>query len=131
MKISFAGLGQMGKPIAKNLAKAGAEVIAPTASRTPFPISKRPASRRPRISPGSPKTDILFLCLPNTEVVHAFLLGESGLIERLRQGQTVVDLSTIGYTRHRRDRPSLWTRKASRSWTRRSPAWRRGPSRAR
>jgi 3-hydroxyisobutyrate dehydrogenase-like beta-hydroxyacid dehydrogenase len=43
------------------------------------------------------EADILFPCLPNTEVVQSFLLGESGIVEHLRQGQTVVDLSTISY----------------------------------
>lgn len=41
--------------------------------------------------------DTLFLCLPNTQIVHSFLLGPDGIAERLRQGQTVIDLSTIGY----------------------------------
>ena len=43
------------------------------------------------------EADILFPCLPNTEVVQSFLLGESGIVEHLRQGQTVADLSTISY----------------------------------
>jgi len=43
------------------------------------------------------EVDIIFLCVPNTEVMQSFLLDESGIVEHLRQGHTVVDLSTISY----------------------------------
>ena len=38
--------------------------------------------------------DTLFLCLPGTQAVEDVL---AGLMDRLRPGQTVVDLSTMGY----------------------------------
>ena len=47
--------------------------------------------------PSSPRRTSSSCACPNTEVVQSFLFGESGVIGRLRQGQTVVDLSTIGY----------------------------------
>src|SRR3954470_495180 len=97
MKLGFVGLGQMGRPIAHKLLKSGAELI--VSDRTDRSFG---GFRRERVSPTTnatelAETDILFLCLPNTEVVQSFLLGQSGVIGRLRQGQTVVDLSTIGY----------------------------------
>ena len=39
-----------------------------------------------------------FLCLPNAAVVQQILLGEAGLLARLKPGQVVVDLSTITYS---------------------------------
>jgi 3-hydroxyisobutyrate dehydrogenase-like beta-hydroxyacid dehydrogenase len=97
VKLGFVGLGQMGSPIALNLLKSGAELV----------VSDRDEGRiaplRDRGAGGTTNaaeladTDILFLCLPNTEVMRSVLTGEGGIIEHLRRGQTVVDLSTIGY----------------------------------
>src|SRR6478672_5446250 len=98
MKLVFAGLGQMGCPIAHNLLKTGAQLV--VSDRTDrFFAEFRDKGVAVTTDPADlAETDILFLCLPNTEVVQSFLLGEAGLIGRLPQGQTVVDLSTIGYT---------------------------------
>src|SRR5699024_2235795 len=42
-------------------------------------------------------SDYIFLCLPNLEVVENVVLGENGLLKHLKQGQTIVDFSTISY----------------------------------
>src|SRR3954451_24788401 len=97
MKLGFVGLGQMGRPIAHNLLKSGAELIVSSASDRGFGEFRDKGAAATTYVAALAEADILFLCLPNTEVVQAFLLGESGVIERLRQGQTVVDLSTIAY----------------------------------
>ena len=98
MKISFAGLGQMGKPIAENLAKAGAEVIATDRKPDAFPDLEATGVQTTADFDRLAEGEIVFLCLPNGEVVHDVLLGESGLAKRLRPDQLVVDLSTITYS---------------------------------
>jgi len=97
MKLGFVGLGQMGRPIAHNLLKSGAELIVSDRTDRSFGEFRDKGVIATTNATDLAETDILFLCLPNTEVVQSFLLGESGVIGRLRQGQTVVDLSTIGY----------------------------------
>jgi 3-hydroxyisobutyrate dehydrogenase-like beta-hydroxyacid dehydrogenase len=42
--------------------------------------------------------DVIFLSLPDTEVVKPVLLGEKGIIGKMKKGQIVCDLSTIHYT---------------------------------
>src|SRR5689334_19802167 len=98
MKLGFAGLGQMGRPIAHNLLKSGAELVVNDRTDRFFGEFRQEGVAVTTDPADLAETDILFLCLPNTEVVQPFVLGEAGLIGRLRQGQTVVDLSTIGYT---------------------------------
>ncbi|WHT49991.1 NAD(P)-dependent oxidoreductase [Sporosarcina thermotolerans] len=39
----------------------------------------------------------MFLCLPNLEIVKSVVLGENGLLNHLKPGQTIVDFSTISY----------------------------------
>ena len=97
MKLGFAGLGQMGRPNAHNLLKSGAELIVSDRTDRWFGEFRDKGVTATTNAADLAETDILFLCLPNTEVVQSFLLGENGVIGRLRQGQTVVDLSTIGY----------------------------------
>ncbi len=43
------------------------------------------------------KTDVVFLSLPDTQVVEAVIFGEKGLVQGLTPGTVVVDLSTIHY----------------------------------
>ena len=97
MKLGFVGLGQMGRPIAHNLLKSGAELIVSNRSDRWFEEFRNKGVTATTDVAELVGTDILFLCLPNTEVVKSLLLGESGILGRLHQGQTVVDLSTISY----------------------------------
>ena len=43
--------------------------------------------------------EVLFLCLPNGDVVESVLLGPGRLAERLAPGAVVVDLSTIAHAK--------------------------------
>ena len=96
MTVSFAGLGQMGRPIAVNLGKAGRVVVA---ARSPAALDNLDGTSLDgtedfrRLAEG----DVVFLCLPNGRVVEDLLFGEIGLAGLLKPGQTVVDLGTSDY----------------------------------
>jgi 3-hydroxyisobutyrate dehydrogenase-like beta-hydroxyacid dehydrogenase len=98
MRIASIGLGQMGKPIAINLAKGDQSVIA--IDRTDRAFAEL-AAKGIETSTDFHRTvdaDVIFLCLPNVQVVTEILFGARGLAASLRPGQTVVDLSTCDYT---------------------------------
>jgi 3-hydroxyisobutyrate dehydrogenase-like beta-hydroxyacid dehydrogenase len=97
MKLGFVGLGQMGRPIAHNLLKSGAELLVNDRNDRWFAEFRSKGARGTTDPAELASADMIFLCLPNTQVVQSILLGQNGLAERLHQGQTVVDLSTIGY----------------------------------
>lgn len=97
MKLGFAGLGQMGRPIAHNLLKSGAELVVTDRSDRWFPEFREHGAQASADPAPLAAADTIFLCLPSTEVVQSFLLGANGLAARLHQGQSVVDLSTISY----------------------------------
>lgn len=94
--VAFAGLGAMGKPIAKNLLQAGYSV-------TVFDICQEVVQEL--ISQGaqgaaSPKEaasgkDIIFMSLPNAAIVEDVLLQEAGLLAGSHQGQIIIDLSSV------------------------------------
>jgi 3-hydroxyisobutyrate dehydrogenase-like beta-hydroxyacid dehydrogenase len=96
MKIGFIGLGQMGKPMAMNLRRNGVELM--------VHVRNKPASDLEAAGIAVTKDlqdiarcEIIFLCLPDTQVVTEILLHENGLAESLRPGQIVCDFSTIDY----------------------------------
>ncbi|MGF3027236.1 NAD(P)-dependent oxidoreductase [Methylobacterium aquaticum] len=99
-RIAVMGLGQMGWPIARNLARKG------TGAETIVAIDADPARVASLSEPGITVTtdrdavagaDVLVLCLPDGDVVEAVLFGPDGLVPRLAPGATVIDLSTIAH----------------------------------
>ncbi len=97
MKIGFIGLGQMGKHMAMNMLKSGAELIVHDLRTDAFPeFQQKGAKATGKLADIAP-ANIIFLSLPNSEIVESVLLGENGLLDKLAGGQTVVDLSTITY----------------------------------
>ena len=95
-RIGFIGLGIMGKPMARNLMKAGFSLVVHSRSAGPVQeLAKEGASAvsSPReVSAGS---DVIVTMLPNSPDVEAVALGKNGIHESARSGQMLIDMSTI------------------------------------
>ncbi|HEY3131844.1 MAG TPA: NAD(P)-dependent oxidoreductase, partial [Acidobacteriota bacterium] len=92
--IGFAGLGVMGRPMAKNLMEAGFAVTVFNRTRektTPFP-SDRVAGSSEQLAR---RSQVVITMLGDTEDVKSFLVGKGGLVEYLVPGSIVIDMSTI------------------------------------
>jgi len=98
MKLGFVGLGQMGKHMAINMLRSGAELIVSDMRPDSFPEFESKGARTTGNLLDVVEADIIFLCLPDSRVVRNVILGESGLITRLKEGQILVDFSTIKYS---------------------------------
>lgn len=98
MSIGFVGLGQMGKPMAVNMVKCGEAVLVTDLKVELFPEMEAKGAKATSNLKDIVQCDIIFLSLPDTNVVQAILLGDKGLLSSLKPGQVVVDLSTINYT---------------------------------
>ena len=98
MKISFVGLGQMGKHMAMNMLKSGAELTVNDLRKDVFPQFEQKGARTTTNLAEAAQADIVFLSLPGTQAVQGVLVGQNGIIDKLRKGQIVVDLSTMSYT---------------------------------
>ena len=96
MKIGFIGLGIMGKPMSKNLLKAGCDLVV-------FDINKEAVAEVASLgaSVGSSPKDVAEKCeyiitmLPNSPHVKTVVLGENGVIEGAKPGSIVIDMSSI------------------------------------
>jgi 2-hydroxy-3-oxopropionate reductase len=95
-KIGFIGLGIMGKPMAKNLVKAGYDVTVYDVK--PEPIAELVAlGAKAGTSPKdvASRTEIIITMLPNSPHVKTAVLGAGGVIEGVKPGAIVVDMSSI------------------------------------
>jgi 2-hydroxy-3-oxopropionate reductase len=95
-RIGFIGLGIMGKPMAKNLVKAGHSLV--VFDVVPGPVKELEAVGAK--SAGSAKevaaaSDIVITMLPNSPHVREAVLGANGVLEGARSGQVYVDMSSI------------------------------------
>ncbi len=98
MKLGFVGLGQMGKPMAVNLLKSGAALTVSDLDERWFAEFRAKGAGATTNSADLADADVIFLSLPGSAAVQAVLTGENGLLPGLRQGQLVVDLSTITWS---------------------------------
>jgi len=94
--IGFIGLGIMGRPMAKNLLKAGYPLVVHNRSRAPVDEFVR-AGARASTSPRevAAQCEVLVTMLPNSPDVEQVALGKDGIIEGARRGLIYVDMSTI------------------------------------
>lgn len=95
MKVGFIGLGIMGKPMAKNLLKAGVSLMV-------YDINHEVVSECTVLGAvsGTPQEigracDIVFCILPNGSIVKDVLFGEGGVAEGLTAGKLVCDMSSV------------------------------------
>ncbi|PKL27279.1 MAG: 2-hydroxy-3-oxopropionate reductase [Spirochaetae bacterium HGW-Spirochaetae-2] len=96
MKIGFIGLGIMGKPMAKNLLKAGYELNVYDVNKTAVAEvvasgAKEASSSREAAS----HVDVVITMLPNSPHVKEVVLGAGGVVEGIAAGTILVDMSSI------------------------------------
>ena len=96
MKIGFIGLGIMGKPMAKNLLKAGHEllvydIIKESVDEVAAAGAKASASSKAVAE----ECAIIVTMLPNSPHVKAVALGADGILEGAKPGAIVIDMSSI------------------------------------
>lgn len=99
MKVGFIGLGIMGRPMSKNLVKAGHELVV-------FDFNKEAVEDL--VSCGAEaaqtgkevaeKCEVVITMVPNSPHVRAAVLGENGVAEGAHKGSIVIDMSSIDPT---------------------------------
>ncbi len=95
-RIGFIGLGVMGKPMATNLLKAGYPLTVWNRTRSKMEdLVKMGASPGESPKDVAEKSDIVITMVTNSAAVEAVILGPSGVIEGVRPGMIVIDMSTI------------------------------------
>ena len=96
MKIGFIGLGIMGKPMCRNLMKAGYEMVVYNRSKA----SVEELAAEGATPAGSPaevakECQVIITMLPNSPQVREVCLGENGIAETAKEESIVIDMSSI------------------------------------
>jgi 2-hydroxy-3-oxopropionate reductase len=98
-KIGFIGLGNMGRPMARHLHEAGAEVVVWNRSEAPARASVDMGMRRAATLPELAREigdGVICINLTTTEVVGQVVFGEGGLSAGLGKGVLIIDFGTTG-----------------------------------
>ena len=95
MKIGFIGLGIMGRPMAKNLLKAGYDVTVDShfpAAAAELEACGAKVADQPTI--GS-TCDLVLTMLPNAPQVKQVMLGANGVAAHMQPGSTFIDMTSL------------------------------------
>ena len=97
MKVGFIGLGIMGRPMCKNLIKAGYDVIAfdPFAAEALNDVVSCGAKRGSSNANVASESDVVITMVPNSPHVRAAVLGKDGVLEGAKKGLDIIDMSSI------------------------------------
>ncbi len=94
MKIGFIGLGIMGKPMAKNLLKAGYDVTVYEGNRAAGELKEAGAGVAFYEEIGR-NCDVVMTMLPNSPQVKDVMIGSGKVAEYMREGSVFIDMSSI------------------------------------
>ena len=95
-RIGFIGLGIMGRPMSKNLIKAGFELVVLDRKQEVVDelvsLGAKAASTPKEVAE---QVEAVITMLPNSPHVKEVVLGENGVIEGAKEGLVVIDMSSI------------------------------------
>ena len=94
MKIGFIGLGIMGKPMVRNLLKAGHEVWVNNRSKAPMEELAKDGAHAVSRQELAENAEIIITMLPNGPQVKEVMLGD--VVNYMHAGQIFIDCSSIG-----------------------------------
>lgn len=95
-KVGFVGIGIMGQGMVRNLAAAGLKPVIWNRTRSRlddlvaegFEVAESPSAV-------AAASDVVITCVSDTPDVEAVILGDQGIIEGVKAGSLVIDMSTI------------------------------------
>jgi len=95
-KIGFIGLGAMGGPMSRNLLKKGYKVrVYDIVGARMEAVVKEGAVAARSSKDVAEKSDIVITIVPSSPHVREVILGKEGVLEGVRKGSIVIDMSTI------------------------------------
>ena len=96
MKIGFIGLGIMGKPMSRNLLKAGFELIVYDIDETAVKIIEK-AGAKPASSPKevAQNSDVIITMLPKASIGKSVLEDKNDILAGIKENSVVIDMSSV------------------------------------
>jgi len=95
-KIGFIGLGIMGRPMAKNLLKAGFSLMVYDLNKEAVEdVVKAGAASAYSSREVAQGTEVIIVMVPDSPEVKEVVLGKDGVLEGVKPGSLVIDMSSI------------------------------------
>ncbi len=94
MKVGMIGLGIMGKPMAKNILKAGYDLTVSCVNKAADELVACGAKKATNAQIGE-SCDVVLTMLPNSPQVKEVMLGEDGVAAHMKAGSVFIDMSSI------------------------------------
>jgi len=102
-RVGFVGLGVMGKPMARNLLKAGFALTVHNRSRAAVEeLAAEGAARAFSPAEVARASEVVVTCLPGPADVEQVYLGPDGVVDGAQPGSVLIDMSTIDPATHRK-----------------------------
>lgn len=95
MKIGLIGLGIMGKPMAKNILKAGYDLMVSDLNATNVEEVCSCGAKAATSDEIGRSCNVVLTMLPNSPQVKAVMLGETGVGMQMKAGSVFIDMSSI------------------------------------
>ncbi len=97
--IGFVGLGIMGKPMARNLLKAGYSLTVYSRQRAAVEaLMADGASGAQSAREAAEEADVVIIIVTDTPDVRQVILGQEGILGGIQSGKVIIDMSTISPT---------------------------------
>lgn len=95
MKAGFIGLGIMGRPMAKNLLKAGVELMVSDLNKEAVADVAAAGAKEASYAEIGEECGVIFTIVPNGDIVKSILFGENGVASTVKEGSIVCDMSSV------------------------------------
>lgn len=95
MKIGLIGLGIMGKPMAKNMLKAGYDLTVSDLNKANVDEVVAAGAKSASNKEIGETCDVVMTMLPNSPHVKSVMLGETGVASYMKPGSVFIDMSSI------------------------------------
>ena len=95
MKVGLIGLGIMGKPMAKNLLKAGYDLTVSDLNKAAVDEVVAAGAKAATNAEIGETCDVVLTMVPNSPQVKAVMLGEDGVAAHMKPGAVFIDMSSI------------------------------------
>lgn len=94
-KVGFIGLGIMGRPMAKNMVKAGVELLVTDLNREAVADVVAAGAQAADYAQIGAECDVIFIIVPNGDIVKSVLFAENGVTSTIKTGGVVCDMSSV------------------------------------
>ena len=95
MKTGFIGLGIMGRPIAKNLLKAGKELLVSDLNKESVADVVNAGAQEATYAEIGEQCDRIIIMVPSGAISKSILFGENGVASSIKEGAIVCDMSSV------------------------------------